>query len=77
MFPTAAAIVTSIPMPIDVSPGLVPVLTMLAVLLVGALEIARSVIDEHRARGAAVYHTRRDKGARLRRTGSDRRVLAA
>ncbi len=77
MFPSAAAIAASIPMPIDLSPGLVPVLTMLAVLLVGALEIARSMIDERRAHDLAVRHQRRARVARPRRAGSGDRALAA
>ncbi len=77
MFPSAAAIAASIPMPIDVSPGLVPVLTMLVILLVGALEIVRSVIDERRARDLAVRNQSRARVARPRRAGSGDRALAA
>ncbi len=77
MFPSAAAIAASIPMPIDVSPGWVPVLTMLAVLLVGALEIVRSVIDERRAHDLAVRHQPGARVARPRRVGSRDPALAA
>ncbi len=77
MFPIAAAIAASIPMPIDVSPGWVPVLTMLAVLLVGALEIVRSAIDERQAHDLAVRNQHRARVARPRRAGSSDRALAA
>ena len=77
MFPSAAAIAASIPMPIDVAPGLVPVLTMLIILLVGALEIARSVIDERRARDLAARNRRHGRVRHPRRAGSGDRALAA
>ena len=46
MIPLATTISAAIPMPLEISPGMIPVLVLLAFLALGSIEIARAAFAQ-------------------------------
>lgn len=50
MIPVAAAMSASIPLPVDLAPGMAPLLVLLAILALGLVEMTRALASERTAR---------------------------
>jgi hypothetical protein len=49
MIPVAAAMSASIPLPVDLAPGMAPLLVLLAILALGLVEVTRALVSERTA----------------------------
>jgi len=50
MIPVAAAMSASIPLPVDLAPGMAPLIVLLAILALGLVEVTRALASDRKVR---------------------------